>query len=49
MIKVSGDSTLNQYSNINVDDVVNQAAENPVYAEALRLYLVRTNPTGREK
>ena len=49
-IKVSGDSTLNQYSNINVDDVVNQAAENPVYAEAYAVYTSsRTNPTGRGK
>ena len=44
------DSTLNQYSNINVDDVVNQAAENPVYAGSIcQLYLIKNNPTGRGK
>ena len=33
-----------------MDDVVNQAAENPVYAEAYAVYTSsRTNPTGRGK
>ncbi len=51
-IKVSGDSTLNnpRYSEMEAEDVINPAAENPMYAEA---YLVfsssRINPSGRGK